>query len=228
MKKAIILFSGGQDSTTCLYLARKQNEVSALVNFHYGQRHFAETVCAEKTAEKLGIPLHSIEVPFLRQEVPSALIHGARERVGKLSVMGEVIVLPPTWVPGRNIIFLTYAAILAKIHGVQQVWTGVSQVDYSGYPDCRAEAIRPLEDSLRVALQFPELEIVTPLINRTKAETFALADEGGFLPEIIEDTHTCYNGDHDTFNEWGFGCGHCDACILRKRGWEEFRKERKS
>lgn len=228
--KSIIVLSGGQDSVTTFYQALVQTVVVGAVHFNYGQRHAIERECARHHSDKVGVPLQVIDVPAFAQLGDSALVNDAYgDSHGDVNAPhARLAHLPASFVPGRNLIFLTLAAALAMKLGATQIWTGVCQEDYSGYPDCRAGTILNLEVALQMGLDFPDLEIVTPLMNLTKAQTFALAEELGILGEIIEHTHTCYNGDHSTFHDFGYGCGECPACEVRKNGFAQFELQSRS
>lgn len=216
--KSIVVLSGGQDSCTTLALAAQETEVVACLHFQYGQRHSLELRCAEFWAEKFGVPLKVITTDTLAQVAQSSLlqagdVNAAHPQAGNL---------PSSFVPGRNLYFLTVAAAQAYSIGATVVYTGVCQTDYSGYPDCREHTIASLQLALKLGMDFHDLEIRTPLMNLSKAETWELADELGVLQEIITQTHTCYNGDRTQTHEWGYGCGTCPACRVRARGWAEF------
>lgn len=213
MKKALVVLSGGQDSTTCLYWAidkfGKEN-VSA-VGFDYGQRHKAELECASEICEKEGIGYEIIPTHIINQLSANSLTR-ADIPVEETKPEGAP---PNTFVEGRNHLFLSYAAIYAKTHGITELVTGVCETDFSGYPDCRDIFIKSLNVTLNLAMEY-NFVIHTPLMWLTKAETWALADSLGELDNIYKNTLTCYNGIK------GEGCGHCPACFLRKRGYEEY------
>lgn len=209
--KAVVVLSGGQDSATCLALAVGKygaNEVAA-VTFAYGQRHTVETRFARKLAKRFGIALHKVvRLGFYKDLTTNALMDRTTEiRPGRTC--------PNTVVEGRNAIFLQLASVWAKTLGATAVYTGVSEADYSGYPDCRKAFVKAQEKSIRLALDYP-IEIVTPFIHKTKAEEWALADRLGILDVIRNETVTCYNGIP------GEGCGECPACKLRNRGYRDF------
>lgn len=219
---ALVVFSGGQDSTTCLYWAlNKWGNVSA-VTFDYGQRHVREIEVARGIAEGVGTPHYVLDITLLNQLAPSALtrediqVEDAESAAGGLSE-GQ---LPNTFVPGRNMLFLGFAGILARQIGVRHVVTGVCETDYSGYPDCRADFIKSMNETLNLAMD-EDLIIHTPLMYLSKRDTWAMADELGVLDKIRQGTLTCYNG------VIGDGCGSCPACFLRKRGLDEY-MERKN
>ncbi len=205
---AIVLFSGGQDSTTCLHWAMRRFSAVEGLFFDYGQRHIAELDAALRISRLTGVPLKVLDVDVLRQIGNNALVDGQKPIESK---EGE---LPSTFVPGRNILFLTCAASYAYVRGVRDLVTGVCQTDYSGYPDCRDETIRSLEKTLNLGLGLEDsLRIHTPLMHLTKAETVAMAVELGAMDSLIE-SHTCYNGTYPP-------CGECPACVLRQKGFDE-------
>ncbi|WP_209978533.1 7-cyano-7-deazaguanine synthase QueC [Paenibacillus eucommiae] len=207
--KAIVVFSGGQDSTTCLFKAIKEfGEVEA-VTFDYGQRHKLELDCASRIAADLKIKHHVLDMSLLNQLAPNALTRSDIE-IGQAE--GE---LPSTFVDGRNLLFLSFAAVLAKQAGASHIVTGVSQSDFSGYPDCRDIFIKSLNVTLNLAMDYPFV-IDTPLMWLTKAQTWQLADDLGAYSYVREKTLTCYNG------VVADGCGECPACLLRSRGLQEY------
>lgn len=218
MDRSIVVLSGGQDSATTLLEARKHTEVVACVHFRYGQRHGIEQECAKWWADKFGIPLHVIDVSALAAIGDSALIGEGDVRASH----ARADHLPASFVPGRNLVFLTLASALGFKLGAPLLYTGVCQTDYSGYPDCRQATISALTEALRLGMDLPSLAIVTPLMAKTKAETFRMAADAGYLEDILEHTHTCYEGDHQTRHDWGYGCGTCPSCVLREKGWHEY------
>jgi len=210
-KEAVVVFSGGQDSTTCLLWAMKKYETVVAISFDYGQRHKLELECAKEICDKFGIEQHVIDMEELNQLAPNSLTRMDME-VDEKKPEGTT---PNTFVEGRNLLFLTYAAIFAKGRGITDVITGVSQSDFSGYPDCRDIFIKSLNTTLNLAMDY-EFDLITPLMWIDKEETWELADQlGGF--EVVRDmTLTCYNGIK------GDGCGHCPSCTLRKRGLDRY------
>ncbi|GBR77448.1 queuosine biosynthesis QueC ATPase [Candidatus Termititenax dinenymphae] len=223
-QKALVCLSGGQDSVTCLLQAVQTigaDKVYA-VAFNYGQRHAIELDCAKTTAKILGIAgFYLLDLPVLRQIGNSALLDNADVNKTKDG-------LPASFVPGRNIILLSSAAALAYKLDCGQLITGVSETDYSGYPDCRDYTIKFLETTLNAGME-TDLKIITPLMHKTKADTWELAyqlDPKHGVELIREHTHTCYNGNHTVKHPWGYGCGECPACNLRQRGYEEFMTRR--
>ncbi len=212
--KALVIFSGGQDSTTCLAWAMKQFDEVQAVTFAYGQRHKAEIDCAVDITKQLGIPHHILDLSLLSQIAPNALTRSDMEI--ETPADGGV---PNTFVDGRNMLFLTFAAILAKQLGYHHLVTGVCQTDFSGYPDCRDVFVKSLGVTLNLAMDYPFV-IHTPLMWLDKKETWALADELGYFDLVREQTLTCYNG------VIGSGCGTCPACHLRQKGLDLYLAER--
>ncbi|WP_173346446.1 7-cyano-7-deazaguanine synthase QueC [Geobacillus sp. Y412MC52] len=212
-EKAVVVFSGGQDSTTCLFWAKEQfGEVEA-VTFDYGQRHRREIDVAQAIADELGVRHTVLDLSLLGQLAPNAL---TRRDIAIEQKEGE---LPTTFVDGRNLLFLSFAAVFAKQRGARHIVTGVCETDFSGYPDCRDVFIKSLNVTLNLAMDY-EFVIHTPLMWLTKAETWKLADELGALEFIRTKTLTCYNG------IIADGCGECPACVLRKRGLDEYLREK--
>ena len=205
--QAIVLHSGGQDSTTCLVWAMKKFKKVLVVSFDYGQRHKAELKAAQTIAKKLGIKYEVIPLPFLGKLTKNALTDRAVKV--KAGAKGR---LPTTFVDGRNMVFLTAAAIYAKQHGIPNLVAGVCQTDYSGYPDCRDAFIRSIEKTLRLAMEFP-FKIHTPLMFLTKAQSVRLMAKLGGM-DLLKYTHTCYEGTRSA-------CGKCPACKLRSKGFRE-------
>ena len=215
---AVVVLSGGQDSMTCLALARARHTKVIAVSFLYGQKHRTELVQAAKVADRHGIPHAIIDLSFFGQMVTSELTHDGGDTTQPHAYKPG---LPASFVPNRNALFLTLAHAIAQEQGAKYIYTGVCQTDYSGYPDCRQEFISSLEDSLNIGYQ-TDIVILTPMMDIDKAATFELADRLGVLDEIIEDSHTCYNGDRNERHPWGYGCGQCPACQIRERGYNEF------
>ncbi|MBR3041552.1 MAG: 7-cyano-7-deazaguanine synthase QueC [Eubacterium sp.] len=210
-KEAVVAFSGGQDSTTCLAWALKRYEKVYTVSFDYGQRHKKELECAENIAKKLGAEHIVLDLKELNRLAPNSLTRADIEVDKEAPEEGT----PNSFVEGRNLLFLTYAAIFAKTHGVTDIITGVSQSDYSGYPDCRDIFIKSLTTTLSLAMDY-EFDIITPLMWIDKESTWELADELGVFDIVRNETLTCYNG------VMGDGCGDCPSCKLRKRGLERY------
>lgn len=217
--KAIVIFSGGQDSTTLLYRAIQfygADEVHA-ITFLYGQKHAVELECAKEICKKENVEHMVINVSFLQSIVDSALTsHG---NVNETNAKG----LPASFVPNRNALFITLAHAYAQKVGAEVLITGVCQTDYSGYPDCRRVFIDGIESVLNMG-SMSTIVIETPLMNLTKAQTFGMAADLDRLEDVIEYSHTCYNGLRGRSNRhfWGYGCGSCPACELRKKGFNEY------
>lgn len=213
-KKAVVVFSGGQDSTTCLFWALQQFDEVMAVTFDYNQRHRLEIECAKSICEDLGIEHQILDMSLLNQLAPNALTR-QEIKVEK----GENGELPSTFVEGRNMLFLTFAGVLAKVKGFKHIVTGVCETDFSGYPDCRDVFIKSLNVTLNLSMEY-DFVIHTPLMWLDKAQTWQLADQLGKFDYIREKTLTCYNG------IVGVGCGSCPACELRQRGLEQYLKQK--
>lgn len=215
--QALVVFSGGQDSTTCLALAQRDygRDNVACITFHYGQRHGREVDVAKKIAADFGVRDHRfVNLDWYGQLTSNALLDPS------LAIAKDAeSACPNTVVDGRNMMFLLVAAIYAKGKGIHDIVTGVCETDFSGYPDCRDVFVKSCNVTLNLAMAF-EFRIVTPLMDLTKAQTWALADQLGVLGYIEENTLTCYNG------VIGRGCGACPSCLLRRRGYEAYMKER--
>ena len=213
-EKALVVFSGGQDSTTCLFWAKREfREVMAL-SYRYGQKHVKEVELAHAIAEKAGVEHVIIDVPLIGQLGHNSLTDTSMEIEKSKPQDG----LPSTFVPGRNLFFLSIAAVRAREMGIRHLVTGVSQTDYSGYPDCHDAFIKSLNVTLNLAMDY-QFVIHTPLMWIDKAQTWALANELGVFDMVRNETLTCYNG------IVGEGCGHCPACQLRREGLEKYLKE---
>lgn len=218
-KKALVVLSGGQDSTTCLFwtIERYGKENTAAIGFDYGQRHKAELMCAEKICADLGVSFEVIPTPVINQLTTNSL---TREDIPVEKEKPEGTP-PNSFVEGRNLLFLSYAAIYAKTHGMTEIVTGVCETDFSGYPDCRDVFVKSLNVTLNLAMDY-NFVIHTPLMWLTKADTWELADKLGIIDVVYNETLTCYNGIK------GEGCGNCPACFLRKRGYDEYMKRKES
>jgi 7-cyano-7-deazaguanine synthase len=226
--KALVLFSGGQDSATCLAWALDAFDVVETVGFSYGQRHAVELDCREhfavglkelfpKWAGKMGRD-HVLDLSLIKALGTTALTSDAEIAWGENG-------LPTTFVPGRNIFFFTAAAALAYRRGIKHLVGGMCETDYSGYPDCRDDTLKSLQVSLNLGLD-ARFVIETPLMRRDKAATWALAQELGgqaLVELIVEETHSCYRGDRTKRHDWGHGCGACPACELRANGWDRYK-----
>lgn len=225
---ALVLFSGGQDSTACLAWALERYGRVETVGFDYGQRHGVEMQARGEVRRALldAFPEwrgrlgedHVLDLRGFGAISDTALTSERRIEVDERG-------LPTTFVPGRNLVFLTYAAALADRRGLDRLIGGMCETDFSGYPDCRRDTLDALEKALNLGMD-RSFQIETPLMRLTKAQTWALARSlgGEVLVEITRrDTHTCYLGERGSFHDWGHGCGKCPACTLRQRGYEEWR-----
>jgi 7-cyano-7-deazaguanine synthase len=224
---ALVLFSGGQDSTTCLALALDRHELVETIGFDYGQRHQVELGQREiilKTLrqnfpawrERLGED-HIVRIDALRQISQTAMTHDIEIKTGASG-------LPNTFVPGRNLLFLTFAAALAYRRGLKHIFGGMCETDYSGYPDCRDDTIKAMQLAVNLGMD-SRFVLETPLMWRDKAETWRLAETLGgkaLIDLIREKTHSCYLGARKLRHDWGFGCGICPACKLRADGWRKY------
>lgn len=213
-KAALVVFSGGQDSTTCLFWAMKNFDKVEAITFDYNQRHKLEIECAANIAKEWNIPHMVIDMSLLNQLAPNALTRNDIE-----IKTGENGQLPTTFVDGRNLLFLSFAAIVAKQKGISHIVTGVCETDFSGYPDCRDVFVKSLNVTLNLAMDYPFV-IDTPLMWIDKTDTWELADQLGKLDYVQQKTLTCYNG------IIGAGCGECPACRLRSSGLEKYLKKK--
>ena len=213
MKKetALVVFSGGQDSTTCLFWAKKNFSKVYALSFIYGQKHVKEVELARAIAQKAGVDFDVMDVSFIGSLGKNSLTDTSIE----MDQVKPADSVPNTFVPGRNLFFLSIAAVYARERGIRHLVTGVSQTDFSGYPDCRDNFIKSLNVTLNLAME-EQFVIHTPLMWIDKADTWALADELGVFDIIRNETLTCYNGIP------GDGCGHCPACKLRREGLEKY------
>lgn len=230
---ALVLFSGGQDSTVCLAWALDRFERVETVGFDYGQRHRVELDVRPKIrAGIIGIKPewrkrlgedHMVKLDALASISDTALTREAAIEIGENG-------LPTTFVPGRNLIFLAFAGALAYRRGISRLVGGMCETDYSGYPDCRNDTVQAMARALTLGMD-KELLIETPLMRIDKAQTFEMAHKIGgdaLIRLIVEDTHSCYLGDRLHRHAWGYGCGECPACQLRARGWEQWSASRKT
>lgn len=232
-KNALVLFSGGQDSATCLTWALQRYERVETIGFDYGQRHAVELQCREafvaalkqifpRWAGKLGED-HLVDLRVLGQISDTAL---TQDRAIQFNKSG----LPSTFVPGRNLLFLTLAAAVGYRRGLTVLVGGMCETDYSGYPDCRDDTVKAMQVALSLGLD-ARFVLQTPLMWINKAQTWQLAADlgGGELVDLIRtETHTCYLGNRTTLHTWGYGCGECPACDLRRKGYEQYIGSRQS
>lgn len=221
MRRALVVFSGGQDSTTCLGWAKNRFEYVESITFDYGQKHRVEIAQAGKIAEALAVKNTLLSLDAFLQLNDSALIDSTQDIGAHHKTHTN---LPASFVPNRNAIFFTLAHAFAQKQGIEHIIIGVNQTDYSGYPDCREPFVKALELALNLGSE-ANITFHYPLMHLTKAETFALSATEGVLELVLNESHTCYNGDHKHKHAWGYGCGECPACILRKQGWEAYAKE---
>jgi 7-cyano-7-deazaguanine synthase len=224
---ALVLFSGGQDSTVCLGWALERFARVETIGFDYGQRHRVELDVRPKIREKIAVIKpewkarlgddHVLKLDALAAISDTALTRDVEIEIGANG-------LPTTFVPGRNLIFLAYAGALAYRRGASHLVAGMCETDYSGYPDCRNESVQTMARALALGMD-KELLIETPLMRIDKAQTFAMAQKIGgdaFIRLVVDDTHSCYLGDRSHRHDWGYGCGKCPACRLRAQGWEKW------
>ncbi|OYU49808.1 MAG: 7-cyano-7-deazaguanine synthase QueC [Rhizobiales bacterium PAR1] len=231
MDAALVLFSGGQDSATCLAWALKHYSHVETLGFDYGQRHAIELDCRAKLRggmaalnadwkARLGQD-HTLALAALGEVSQTALTRETEIAMGEEG-------LPNTFVPGRNLIFLTFAAALAYRRGIKHIVTGVCETDFSGYPDCRDDTIKALQVALNLGME-RRFVLHTPLMWIDKATTWALAEElggTGLVDLISEESHSCYLGTRDKRHDWGYGCGQCPACDLRAKGFARYLQTR--
>ena len=225
---ALVLFSGGQDSTICLGHALERYSRVETVGFNYGQRHLVELECRTRVLAALRERFPAWSAQLGADHMIDLSSFGA---IGESALTSEAEIdltesgLPSTFVPGRNLAFFVHAAALGHRRGLTVLVGGMCATDYSGYPDCRDETLRTLQEALRLATEVP-FSIETPLMWLSKAQSWGLAEDLGgaaFIDLIRDKTHTCYVGDHETKHDWGYGCGTCPACELRAKGYENWR-----
>jgi 7-cyano-7-deazaguanine synthase len=210
-RRALVVLSGGQDSTTCLFWAKAHFDTVTALSFTYGQKHVKEVELARELAREADVDFHQMDVSFIAALGNNALTDTSIVMDQEKPADGP----PNTFVPGRNLFFLSIAAVFARERGIRHLVTGVSQTDFSGYPDCRDAFIRSLNVTLNLAME-EQFVIHTPLMWLDKCQTWALADRLGVLDLVRRRTLTCYNGIP------GDGCGHCPACLLRRKGLEAY------
>jgi 7-cyano-7-deazaguanine synthase len=228
---ALVLFSGGQDSTTCLAWALARYDRVETIGFAYGQRHGVELIVRKRVLDRIRAEFPDWAARLGEDQVLNLSEFGAisdtaltREAKIEMTAAG----LPSTFVPGRNLVFFTYAAAIAYRRRTPVLVGGMCETDYSGYPDCRNETLQTLARALSLGLDW-NVTIETPLMWIDKAGTWALAHELGgerLVDLIVEETHTCYLGNREHRHEWGYGCGTCPACELRRKGWEKWQTEK--
>jgi 7-cyano-7-deazaguanine synthase len=224
---ALVLFSGGQDSTVCLAHALDRYERVETVGFNYGQRHGIELDCRARVREEMArnFPRWGERLgPDHRIDISSFGAIGDTSLTSDAEIVMLDSGLPSTFVPGRNLVFFVYAAALGYRRGLSVLVGGMCETDYSGYPDCRDATLRALQEAIRLGTKM-DFVIDTPLMWRSKAETWELAAGLGgdaLVDLIIEETHTCYKGERGTRHAWGYGCGGCPACQLRAKGYAEW------
>jgi 7-cyano-7-deazaguanine synthase len=232
-QKAIVLFSGGQDSTVCLAWALERFSRVETIGFDYGQRHAIELSVRARLREKMaalnsGWAARLGGDHMIKLEALAAISDTALTRQTAIEIADSG--LPTTFVPGRNLIFFCFAGALAYRRGARHLVAGMCETDYSGYPDCRDDTVKAMQVALTLGLD-KRIAIHTPLMWIDKAETFALAVEIGgeaFLDLLIEDSHSCYLGDRSKRHDWGYGCGTCPACQLRAQGFTKFKTSKLS
>ena len=215
--KALVVLSGGQDSTTCLFWAKKEFKEVYAISFNYGQKHQHETAMAQSIAERAGVSFKLMDIYFISQLATNCSLTDSSIKMDEEKPEGS---FPNTFVPGRNLFFLSIAAVYARSLGIRDIVTGVSQTDFSGYPDCRDSFIKSLNVSSNLAMD-EQFVLHTPLMWKDKAETWKMADNPGVFDIVRNETLTCYNG------VVGDGCGHCPACLLRRKGLEMYLEKKK-
>jgi 7-cyano-7-deazaguanine synthase len=231
--KALVLFSGGQDSTVCLAWALQRFAAVETIGFDYGQRHRVEL----DLRPRIRAALARLDPAWQGRLGPDHLIAlGALGEVSETALTRDTAIemaengLPTTFVPGRNLIFLAFAGAVAYRRGAKHLVAGMCETDYSGYPDCRDDTIKAVQLALTLGMD-RRFVLHTPLMWIDKAATFALAREiggDGFLQVVVEETHSCYLGDRTRRHDWGYGCGECPACRLRADGWAKWVKDRRA
>ena len=232
-QKAIVLFSGGQDSTVCLAWALERFSRVETIGFDYGQRHAIELSVRARLREKMtalnsGWAARLGDDHMIKLDALAAISDTALTRQTAIEIADSG--LPTTFVPGRNLLFFCFAGALAYRRGARHLVAGMCETDYSGYPDCRDDTVKAMQVALTLGLD-KRVAIHTPLMWIDKAETLALAVEIGgeaFLDLLIEDSHSCYMGDRSRRYDWGYGCGTCPACQLRAQGFAKFKTSKRS
>ena len=225
---ALVLFSGGQDSTACLAWALDRYSRVETMGFAYGQRHAVELDCRapiRSALAALGDWGERLGPDWMVDLGPSLASLGQTALTDDIAIELRQGGLPTTFVPGRNLLFLTYAAATAYRRNLRRIVGGMCETDFSGYPDCRDDTIKAMQLALNLGLE-RRFVLETPLMWLDKAATWALADRLGILEITVDLTHTCYRGDRTHHHDWGYGCGDCPACALRAAGWMRFRERR--
>lgn len=217
-KNVLVVLSGGQDSVTILGHALSKLHNVRAISFNYGQRHSVELECAKEVCDLYGIEHKVIDISFFGSLVDSALTHEGEDVSQPHAAHAN---LPASFVPNRNMVMLTLAHAYAQTCNADEVWTGVCQTDYSGYPDCRDVFIHHLNTTLRIGYEV-DIPIITPLMYLNKAQTWEMAYQAGFLHTVVDHSHTCYQGEHENLHAWGYGCGECPACELRANGYYDW------
>ncbi len=236
-KRALVLFSGGQDSTICLAYALKHYHYVETIGFDYGQNHKIELTARQDVLQSIRTQFpewaqhlkedHLLYLPALSQIGGNSLVETNNLNADQLSHQNH---LPDSFVPARNVLFLTYAAALAYRRSLDVLIGGMCETDFSGYPDCRRDSLDSLETTLDKSMQRP-ISIITPLMFLDKSQSWEMAQKQGgdkFIDLIIKKTHSCYQGNHTDLHEWGYGCNTCPACQLRKQGFTIWKKEKQS
>lgn len=222
---ALVLFSGGQDSTVCLAWALARYPRVETVGFDYGQRHAVELEARRRVRARMAAEYPAWAARLGEDHMLDMRGFGAIGGTAMTEARAFEITdkgLPSTFVPGRNLVFLVYAAALADRRGLKVLVGGMCETDFSGYPDCRRDTLDAMQQALNLGMA-QDFVVETPLMRLTKAETWALARRLGGEPLVrltVEESHTCYAGERDVLHDWGYGCGECPACELRRRGWE--------
>ncbi len=227
-QSVLVLFSGGQDSATCLAWALSRYRRVETVGFQYGQRHAVELACRQELREQLRQRFpdwaprlgddHVLELSALAQLSDTAMTRD-------VAIDTDAKGLPTTFVPGRNLLFFTYAAALGWRRGIRHLAAGVCETDYSGYPDCRDDTVKAMQVAINLGTD-ERFVLHTPLMWLDKGATWQLAEQMGgnaLVQLILEYSHTCYLGERGQRHDWGYGCGHCPACVLRAEGWRRYR-----
>lgn len=219
---ALVLFSGGQDSTACLAWALERFPHVETVGFAYGQRHHVELACRGPVRDAVAARWGGLGPDHVLDLAGAFAGLGATALTSEAEITMGAEGLPTTFVPGRNLMFLTMAAALAYRRGLRHIVGGMCETDFSGYPDCRDDTVKAMQIALNLGMA-RRFVLHTPLMWLDKAATWAMAERLGLLEATVELTHTCYRGDRSHRHDWGYGCGACPACLLRAEGWAKFR-----